>query len=169
MNSTDQQLLVNGDFASGDLHGWAVDDPANYNIVAYEQGKNCLVQLSAPAEQSIRQSVEAGPGMYFISVWHRATDAQGNPVDKRTVSAGTLSFPTSEGGQIIPLILFSNQQWNKWAFKFVIRRGEGNTPMSLSFQNIDNSTRQALHRSFGVQVEETPVALRDISLWRMNT
>ena len=170
MNSIAQQQLINGDFAKGDLTGWTVTDPAFYRVMPYADDKNCLVQLSAPREQSIAQSVAIGPGTYQLGVWHRATDEQGQPVDKTTVSGGALHYDTPDGGKIIPLVLFSSGEWSKWTVDFVIRRNDS-TIANLFFQNIDNSVRKALQAAFqaslGLRLEETPVSLRDIEIWQV--
>ena len=169
MASINHELLVNGDFATGDLQGWTVDDPSYYTIVPYEPGKNSLVQHSAPPAQALVQTFTAHPGKHFMTVWHRATDEQGQPVDKVTVSAGLINYATSDGRLIVtPILLVSRYEWSKWTSELIIERGEPATDIRLSFQNIDNSARASLGASLNIEFEETPVALRGISAWRMD-
>lgn len=165
-----KQLIVNGDFATGDLHGWDVDAPAYFKVVPYEPGKNCVVQLSAPSgAATLPQTIISDPGQLYLSLWHRATDEHGNPVDKQTVSAGMLSYSIREDIHLVPVLLLSTGTWKKWTYDFMIPKGTPPTRIDLKFQNIDNSLLNALKTGLGLQaIEETPVALRDIGLWNMH-
>lgn len=167
MAEKSMELLVNGNFASGDLQGWVSDDPTRFKVVSYAPGKHCVVALGA-RRVGLSQFVFSPPGKLFLSFWHRATDEQGNPVDKVTVSAGLLAYQTSQGSIVAPLIFQSTKEWQKWTSEYTIRKGEPPTRIQLEFQNADESLRQAVRSNFSLaDIEETPIALRDISLWNM--
>lgn len=168
MNEINKQHVVNGNFATGDLEGWNVVDPALYNVTEYESGKHCVVQLVTGEGEALRQSFTVRPGTYQVYFRHRATDGMGQPVDGPTVHTGNVNYTTSTGTTYsIGLILISRGDWKKSVYEFTVHAVDPESVVNMTFWNAVIELPEGLDQDVYEKNSKLPVALTDIGFWRI--
>lgn len=141
MTAINQELISNGDFATGDLRGWSVIEENNYKVVEYETGKYCVVlQSSSVIGDGLAQHIIADPGTYEFSIMHRSTDKDGQPGDVSTINGAAVSYYESGGGFVTrSMVVYSTPTWSKASRQVTLEEGEPPLRVKLSIQNPDNS------------------------------
>lgn len=173
IESNRTELLVNGDFATGDLTGWLVDDTAHFPVMQDSEKRNICVLLPQPAgtpglnpDALSQENFALTPGDYWISYWYRASDPAGQPTDLISIVNG--NFWYWEGNSPIgkTLVSFTTREWQKKTSSFTISGDAHSTRFSL--QNLhDVKAAKEYAKKMGVKLEEGPIAVRNVSIWRM--
>lgn len=161
------EVLVNGNFATGDLTGWSMQDPAGFLVVQEAPSiYNCVIK-SQPWEgsDSLRQGLPSVPGKYRLAVWYRSCDEMGRPTDKTTNFSFSLFYRL--GPNLVPTVAITTArpEWYKHTWEFELPRDAEN--FQFSMQNLDDAPLKQLFAKEGIQLEQTHVAVRDVSLWKM--
>ncbi|AJP57391.1 hypothetical protein UC34_10970 [Pandoraea vervacti] len=165
-STSERELLINGDFATGDFTGWEV--ASEYFHLHRQDRRNVVVATPSPPNLSLGQSgLRASAGEYATSFWHCATDAQGTPIEGETrfFAAVIVIRPDDPEapGDIRPLIMAATR-WTKHATRFTV------PSMSTIGFNIQNLAQIIVPVPDRLRNEITngPIALHSFSIWRMS-
>lgn len=168
MNEINKQHVVNGNFATGDLEGWNVVDPAQYKVVEYETGKHCVVQLLAQHGEALDQSFTVRPGTYQVYFRHRVTDGTGQPVDGPTIHTANVKYRTSSGTEYgSSMILVSRGDWRKSVYEFTVHAVDPEAVVKMTFWNAVVDLPEGLDQDLYEKNTRSPVALTDIGFWKV--
>ncbi|WP_157122688.1 hypothetical protein [Pandoraea oxalativorans] len=138
---TSGELLVNGDFATGDFTGWSLWDGVYMSVVPNEGGH---VAVLKPVPYNIGQWLgqlvvrDRSDGDYAVGFWLRTSDAYGNPVPgvTRKVTSVMSIHPYDDLGigYTFHFPSVATSSWRKYTWKFSVK-GRLNQGFSFSFLN----------------------------------
>lgn len=161
------ELLVNGNFATRDLTGWAVKDPSAFLVMKDEEGRyNCIVRSQSGDEpDSLSQQPPISPGTHQLAVWYRSSDTNGQPTDATTFFVITTFIKVED--ELIPHVELcrARRGWDKFTREFVLPRNADT--FQLIIQNLDDAVYKKVFPQLSVKSEQVDVAVRDVSLWKM--
>lgn len=188
------ELVVNGDFATGDLTGWMFWTDALTSVVPQE-GRHIAVLKPTPYadKQHLGQLIdrERSDGEYVFGFWLRTSDANGNAMPGVTRMVNVMlwihPFDGLGDGRVIIVPRVATSTWAKHAYRFWIE-GRMHQQFELFFQNeqkrppeaasVSHAVREG-YKSMAFQREgpepaipqdkddgSSPVALRDVTLFK---
>jgi len=168
MNEINREYMVNGDFATGDFEGWTITDPKYYSLMEYETGKHCAVIDITPMRQSLSQSFMARPGTYQFYVRHRATDESGQPMDRKTLTTGNVSYTASTGTiHTRPVFFFSDGDWQKTIVEFSVGQLDQESEVIVKLWNAYRGVPGTAAPWPGDDYVRSPIAVTNIGFWKV--
>lgn len=173
IESNGTELLINGNFATGDLTGWLVDDTANFSVMPDADNGNICVLLPQPTgapgldpDGLVQENFSLAPGDYWISYWFRASDLAGQPTDASTLLSGGFWYWQGNRPMGKTLAYLTTREWQKTTSSVTIPADSHTPRFSLSnFHDVKYA--KDLAQRMGVKLEEGPIAVRNVSIWRM--
>jgi len=161
------EVLVNGNFATGDLTGWMTVDPSGFFVMQDTESRfNCVLRSQpGPRPDALRQRLPDLPGTYQVAVWYRSCNETGQPADAATNFTVTILYQLEGSLRAYSAVCEAKREWDKFTHEFQLPRNA--EYVQFAIQNLDDPLYRLMFPDLRSTSGQVDVAVCDVSFWKM--